>query len=160
MAELVQFTLNGAPQAVAIEPADKIIDVLREHLNLTGTKRGCDDGTCGACTIVLDGEAKRACLLPASKLAGATVLTIEGVNRGAEIHPIQKALIEAGAVQCGYCIPGIVLELYALYAKNVDASDDEIKTALSRHFCRCTGYEAIWEGAKLAQKYLKGQKPS
>ena len=160
MAEAIQFTLNGVSQTVAIEAADKIIDVLREHLNMTGTKRGCDDGTCGACTIILDGEAKRACLLPASKLAGATVLTIEGVNRGAEIHPIQKALIEAGAVQCGYCIPGIVLELYALYAKNVDASDDEIKTALSRHFCRCTGYEAIWEGAKLAQKYLKGQKPS
>lgn len=156
MAELVQFTLNGAPQAVAVESADKIIDVLREHLNLTGTKRGCDDGTCGACTIVLDGEAKRACLLPAAKLAGATVLTIEGVNRGAEIHPIQKALIEAGAVQCGYCIPGIVLELYALFTKNVNATDDEIKTALSRHFCRCTGYEAIWEGAKLAQTYMKG----
>ena len=102
MAELVQFTLNGAPQAVAVEPADKIIDVLREHLNLTGTKRGCDDGTCGACTIVLDGEAKRACLLPASKLAGAAVLTIEGLSNGTEIHPIQKALIDAGAVQCGY----------------------------------------------------------
>ena len=156
MAELVQFTLNGTPQTVALVGWEKIIDVLREHLNLTGTKRGCDDGTCGACTIVLDGEAKRACLLPAAKLAGATVLTIEGVNQGAEIHPIQKALIEAGAVQCGYCIPGIVLELYALFTKNVNASDDEIKTALSRHFCRCTGYEAIWEGAKLAQKYLRG----
>ena len=157
MAELVQFTLNGAPQAVAVEPADKIIDVLREHLNLTGTKRGCDDGTCGACTIVINGEAKRACLLPAAKLAGAQVLTIEGISQGMEIHPIQKALIEAGAVQCGYCIPGIVLELYALYTKNVNASDDEIKTALSRHFCRCTGYEAIWEGAKLAQKYLQAK---
>ena len=155
MAEAIQFTLNGAPQTVAIEAADKIIDVLREHLNLTGTKRGCDDGTCGACTIILDGEAKRACLLPAAKLAGAKVLTIEGISQGMEIHPIQKALIEAGAVQCGYCIPGIVLELYALYAKNVDASDDEIKTALSRHFCRCTGYEAIWAGAKLAQQYLQ-----
>ena len=157
MAEAIQFTLNGAPQNAAIEAADKIIDVLREHLNLTGTKRGCDDGTCGACTIVLDGEAKRACLLPAAKLAGATVLTIEGVNQGLEIHPIQKALIEAGAVQCGYCIPGIVLELYALFTKNVNASDDEIKTALSRHFCRCTGYEAIWEGAKLAQKTMQAK---
>lgn len=157
MAEAIQFTLNGNPQTVAIEPADKIIDVIREHLNLTGTKRGCDDGTCGACTIVLDGEAKRACLLPAAKLAGAKVLTIEGISQGMEIHPIQKALIEAGAVQCGYCIPGIVLELYALYTKNVNASDDEIKTALSRHFCRCTGYEAIWEGAKLAQKMLQAK---
>jgi aerobic-type carbon monoxide dehydrogenase small subunit (CoxS/CutS family) len=155
MADLIQFTLNGTPQAVAVEPADKIIDVLREHLNLTGTKRGCDDGTCGACTVVIDGDAKRACLLPAAKLAGATVLTIEGVSQGMDIHPIQKALVEAGAVQCGYCIPGIVLELYALYTKNLDATDDEIKTALSRHFCRCTGYEAIWEGAKLAQQYMK-----
>ena len=155
MADLIQFTLNGTPQSVAIDPADKIIDVLREHLNLTGTKRGCDDGTCGACTIVLNGEAKRACLLPAAKLDGADVLTIEGLNRGSDIHPIQKALIEAGAVQCGYCIPGIVMELYALYTKKPDADDGEIKTALSRHFCRCTGYEAIWEGALLAQKYMK-----
>ena len=155
MAELVQFTLNGAPQAVAIEPADKIIDVLREHLNLTGTKRGCDDGTCGACTIVLDGEAKRACLLPAAKLANAKVLTIEGLSQGMEVHPIQKALIAAGAVQCGYCIPGIVLELYALLTKNPNASDDELKTALSRHFCRCTGYEAIWEGAVLARQAMQ-----
>lgn len=157
MAETIQFTLNGAPQTVAIEPADKILDVLREHLNLTGTKRGCDDGTCGACTIVIDGDAKRACLLPAAKLAGTKVLTIEGISQGMEIHPIQKALVEAGAVQCGYCIPGIVLELYALYTKNVNASDDEIKSALSRHFCRCTGYEAIWEGAKLAQKMLQAK---
>ena len=155
MAELVQFTLHGTPQTVALVGWEKIIDVLREHLNLTGTKRGCDDGTCGACTIVIDGEAKRACLLPAAKLAGAQVTTIEGLSRGLEIHPIQKALIEAGAVQCGYCIPGIVLELYALFTKNVNASDDEIKTALARHFCRCTGYEAIWEGAKLAQKYMQ-----
>jgi carbon-monoxide dehydrogenase small subunit len=155
MAETIQFTLNGVPQTLALEGWEKILDVLREHLNLTGTKRGCDDGTCGACTIVLDGESKRACLLPAAKLAGATVLTIEGISQGMEIHPIQKALIEAGAVQCGYCIPGIVLELYALFTKNVNASDDEIKTALSRHFCRCTGYEAIWEGAKRAQKYLQ-----
>lgn len=155
MAETIQFTLNGAPQTVALEGWEKIIDVLREYLNMTGTKRGCDDGTCGACTIVLNGEAKRACLLPATKLAGATVLTIEGISQGMEIHPIQKALVEAGAVQCGYCIPGIVLELYALYTQNVNATDDEIKAALSRHFCRCTGYEAIWEGAKLAQKYLQ-----
>ena len=155
MAETIQFTLNGAPQAAAIEPADKIIDVLREHLNLTGTKRGCDDGTCGACTIVLDGEAKRACLLPATKLAGAKVLTIEGISQGMEVHPIQKALIDAGAVQCGYCIPGIVLELYALLTKNPNATDDEMKTALSRHFCRCTGYEAIWEGAVLARKAMQ-----
>ena len=155
MAETIQFTLNGAPKTLALEGWEKIIDVLRETLNLTGTKRGCDDGTCGACTIVLDGEAKRACLLPAQKLAGATVLTIEGLTRGMEIHPIQQALIDAGAVQCGYCIPGIVLELYALLTKNPHASDDEMKTALARHFCRCTGYEAIWEGAVRARQAMQ-----
>jgi len=146
--------INGRLREEAVGDSTLLLDLLREQLGLTGTKRGCDDGTCGACTIVLDGEAKRACLLPAAKLAGAKVLTIEGISQGMEIHPVQKALIEAGAVQCGYCIPGIVLELYALYTKNVNASDDEIKTALSRHFCRCTGYEAIWEGAKLARKAI------
>lgn len=156
MAETIQFTLNGQPQTVAIEEEDKIIDVLREHLNMTGTKRGCDDGTCGACTIVLNGAARKACLFPAKKLEGAEVLTIEGISRGMDMHPIQKALVEAGAVQCGYCIPGIVLELYALYTEKPDATDEEIKNALNRHYCRCTGYEAIWEGAKLAQKYMKG----
>ena len=155
MAEAIQFTLNGEPRTVAIDAAEKIIDVIREHLNLTGTKRGCDDGTCGACTIVLNGEAKRACLLPASKLADATVLTIEGLSPNGEIHPIQKALIEAGAVQCGYCIPGIVMELYALLTPKPEATDEELQAALSRHFCRCTGYEAIWEGAQLARTYLQ-----
>ena len=154
---LLTLTVNGRQRELLAADGALLIEVLRDDLGLTGTKRGCDDGTCGACTIVLDGEAKRACLLPAAKLAGATVLTIEGISQGMEIHPIQKALVESGAVQCGYCIPGIVLELYALYTKNVNASDDEIKTALSRHFCRCTGYEAIWDGAKLAQKKLQGK---
>ena len=155
MAQPIQFTLNGTPRTVVIDPADKVIDVLREHLNLTGTKRGCDDGTCGACTVVIDGDAKRACLLPASKLEGATVLTIEGLTDGSNVHPIQRALIDAGAVQCGYCIPGFVLELYALFTKTPDATDDQITAALNRHFCRCTGYEAIWEGAKKAQQLMK-----
>ena len=155
MAQTIQFTLNGTPRALAIEPEDKAIDVLREYLNLTGTKRGCDDGTCGACTIVIDGDAKRACLTPAAKLDGTTVLTIEGLTDGSTVHPIQQALIDAGAVQCGYCIPGFVLELYALYTKNPDATDEQITGALNRHFCRCTGYEAIWQGAKNAQKLMQ-----
>lgn len=155
MSKLVTFTLNGRSRSVALEGWEKIIDVLREDLNLTGTKRGCDDGSCGACTIVLNGKAVRSCLLSAEKLDGADVLTIEGVQRGDKPHPIQRALIDAGAVQCGYCIPGIVLELYALFTADPDASEDKIRSAVSRHFCRCTGYEAIWNGALLAQKYLR-----
>ena len=158
MSQTIQFTLNGAPKTVVLEGWEKAIDLIREQFDLTGTKRGCDDGTCGACTFLVNGESKKACLWPAAKLDGAQVLTIEGLRSGVvgEVHPIQKALIEAGAVQCGYCIPGIVLELYALFTKDVNASDEAIRQALSKHFCRCTGYEAIWNGAKKAQTYLQG----
>ena len=159
MPETISFTLNSRPRTVVIEGWEKIIDVLREDLNLTGTKRGCDDGTCGACTIVLNGDAKKACVFPAKKLDGATVLTIEGIAPSGGIHPIQQALIDAGAVQCGYCIPGIVMELYALLTKTPDASEDALRTAISKHYCRCTGYEAIWTGALLAQKYLRDGVP-
>ena len=152
----ISFTLNGRPRVAVIEGWEKILDVLREDLNLTGTKHGCDDYTCGACTIVMDGDARKACVFPAAKLEGATVLTIEGLRRpDGSLHPIQRALIEAGAVQCGFCIPGIVMELYALFTKTPDASDEQLRTALAKHYCRCTGYEAIYEGAKLAQRYMK-----
>lgn len=157
MPKTISFTLNNQPKTLLIEGWEKIIDVLREDLHLTGTKRGCDDGSCGACTIILNGKATRSCLLPAERLDQGTVLTIEGVQIGAEPHPIQRALIACGAVQCGYCIPGIVLELYALFTAKPDATPDEIKAAIARHFCRCTGYEAIWEGALLAQKYMRGE---
>lgn len=156
MSQTITFMLNGVQKTVALEGWEKTIDLLRETFTLTGTKRGCDDGTCGACTVLINGEPKRACLIPAGKLDGAEVLTIEGLRRtDGDVHPIQKALIEAGAVQCGYCIPGIVLELYAVFQKDVNASDEVLKNALARHFCRCTGYEAIWTGAKLAQEYMQ-----
>ncbi|MBN2407751.1 MAG: (2Fe-2S)-binding protein [Elusimicrobia bacterium] len=155
MPEKINFTVNGVPRTVEIEGWERVIDVLREKLDLTGTKKGCDDASCGACVIVMDGEAKRSCALPAKKMEGSDIVTIEGLTSGKKLHPIQKALIDAGAVQCGFCIPGIVMELYALLTADRNASDDRIKDALSRHFCRCTGYEAIFEGAKLARELLK-----
>jgi carbon-monoxide dehydrogenase small subunit len=158
MSEKITFTVNGVKRTVEIEGWETLLDVLRNHLQLTGTKRGCDDLSCGACVVVLDGEAKRSCGFPARKLNGTTVLTIEGLSKGADLHTIQQALIDAGAVQCGYCIPGIAMELYALYNKKPNAPEPEIVEALAGHFCRCTGYEAILEGAKLAQKNLKGKK--
>lgn len=157
MGTKISFTINGAKKTVEIEGWEKAIDVLREYLDLTGTKRGCDDGSCGACTIVINNEAKKICLLPTKILENGNILTIEGLHDGKEPHPIQKALIDAGAVQCGFCIPGIVMELYVLFNKNINASEQEIKDKLAGHFCRCTGYEAIFEGAKLAQKYLKSK---
>lgn len=154
MAQTITFTVNGSRKSVEIEGWEKLIDVLRDRLNLTGTKRGCDDASCGACVVVVDGEATRSCVYLAKKLEGKEIITIEGMSNGTTLHPIQEALIEAGAVQCGYCIPGIVMALYALFTKNIAASDEEILEALSHHLCRCTGYEAILEGARLAQKKM------
>jgi len=154
MSQKINFTVNGIRRTVEIEGWEKLIDVLREKLELTGTKRGCDDLTCGACVVVIDGVAKKSCGFSVAKLEGANVITIEGLSDGKTLHPIQKAMIDAGAVQCGYCTPGIVMELYALFNKNSNATEQEIIEVLSQHLCRCTGYEAILEGAKLAQKYL------
>lgn len=154
MTEKITFTVNGVERQVELEDKEKAIDVLRLDLGLTGTKRGCDDASCGACVVVIDGQAKKTCVLPGKKLAGTEVKTIEGMAEGKKLHPIQESLVEAGAVQCGYCMPGIVMELYGLFNSNPAAAREEIVEALSRHLCRCTGYEAILEGALLAQKRL------
>lgn len=158
MGQKINLTVNGRQRTVEIEEWERLIDVLREKLNLTGTKRGCDDGSCGACVVVVDGKAERSCLYLAKKADGKSIVTIEGLADGTKLHPIQEALMEAGAVQCGYCIPGIVMELYALYTAKPDASDEDILGALSRHLCRCTGYEAILEGARLARRRMSGAK--
>lgn len=155
MAEKITLTVNGTPRTVELEGWERLIDILRDRLGLTGVKRGCDDASCGACTVVLNGEAVKGCVTPAAKCAGGTVVTIEGLANGARLHPIQQALVDAGAVQCGYCTPGIVLRLYALFERKPQATDEEILDALESHLCRCTGYEAIWEGALLARDYLK-----
>jgi len=154
MGQTISFTVNGSRKSLEIEGWEKLIDVLRDRLNLTGTKRGCDDAACGACVVVIDGVATRSCVYMAKRIDGKEVITIEGLSKGTELHPAQEALIEAGAVQCGYCIPGIVMELYALFTKNIKASEEDILDALSHHLCRCTGYEAILAGAKLAQQKM------
>jgi len=158
MPEKISFVINGENKTVEIEGHEKLIDVIRDYLQLTGTKKGCDDASCGACIVVVDGEAKKSCIVPAKKVNGKTILTIEGLAKNGELHPIQKALVEAGAVQCGYCIPGIVMNLYAFFNKNLDAKKQEIIEVLTQNLCRCTGYEAILEGALLAQRYLKENK--
>jgi aerobic carbon-monoxide dehydrogenase small subunit len=155
MTEQITFTVNGEERTVAAEPARYLLDILRDELYLTGAKRGCDNGTCGACVVVVDGRAVKSCILPVEKLDGVNVLTVEGLSDGRTLHPIQQALIDAGAVQCGFCTPGIVMELYALFTENLDATEDDIRRALNKHLCRCTGYEAIWEGALLAQSMMK-----
>lgn len=156
--EKYTITLNGKQRTVEAEPSDKLLDVLRDKLNLTGAKRGCDNLSCAACTVVVNGKAEKTCMLPMKKLQGAEIVTVEGLAKGMDLHPIQRALVDAGAVQCGYCIPGIVMELYATLQANLNPSDEDLFSPLNEHLCRCTGYEAIKEGAKLAVEYMKKAK--
>jgi aerobic-type carbon monoxide dehydrogenase small subunit (CoxS/CutS family) len=155
MTEKISFTVNGIGRNVEVEPDVMLIDVIRDVLNLTGTKHGCDNATCGTCVVVMNGKAVKSCNTPVSKAVGADILTVEGLARGMELHPIQKAISESGAVQCGFCTPGIVMELYGLLENKPDASEQELSNALSKHLCRCTGYEPIRDGALIAQKLIQ-----
>jgi len=158
MLEKISFTINGKPTTVEVEAEMMVLDVIREVLNLTGTKHGCDNSTCGTCTIVVNGKAVKSCNLPVKRIEGADVLTVEGLAKGTELHPIQKAISESGAIQCGFCTPGIVMELYGLLEEKPEASQTEMETALNKHLCRCTGYEPIRDGALMAQKLLQERK--
>ena len=158
MVEKISFTINGKPATVEVDPGMMVLDVLREVLNLTGTKHGCDNSTCGTCTIVVNGKAVKSCNLPVKKIEGAEVLTVEGLAKGTQLHPIQQAISESGAIQCGFCTPGIVMELYGLLEEKPDASQTEMENALNKHLCRCTGYEPIRDGALMAQKLIKERK--
>lgn len=155
MTEKISFTINGEYRSVEIDEEMMVIDVIRDVLDLTGTKRGCDNATCGTCVIVMNGKAIKSCNTPASKMQGADILTIEGMAKGMELHPIQKAIAESGAVQCGFCTPGIVMELHALLESKPDASETELSNALNKHLCRCTGYEPIRDGALIAQQLIR-----
>ncbi len=158
MREKINFTVNGKPTTVEVDPGMMVLDVLREVLNLTGTKHGCDNSTCGTCTIVVNGKAVKSCNLPVKKIEGADVVTVEGLAKGTELHPVQKAISESGAIQCGFCTPGIVMELYGLLEEKPDASQVEMENALNKHLCRCTGYEPIRDGALMAQKLIQERK--
>jgi len=158
MEEKITFTINGVDTTVEVDPEMMLIDVIRDVMNLTGTKRGCDNATCGTCTVVVNGKALKSCNTPIRKVAGTNILTIEGLARGMTLHPIQKSISESGAVQCGFCTPGIIMELYGLLENNVNASEQEIENALNKHLCRCTGYEPIRDGALMAQKLIQDRK--
>jgi aerobic carbon-monoxide dehydrogenase small subunit len=152
---MIRFTCNGKAMQLDVEPTARVIDVLRETLGLTGTKEGCGRGECGACTILLDGKPVNSCLLLAGKLAGRNITTIEGVaGEGGALHPIQEAFLDKGAVQCGFCTPGMILSTKALLDENSHPEIEEIEEALSGNLCRCTGYGKIVEGVVEAGKRL------
>jgi carbon-monoxide dehydrogenase small subunit len=143
MNQKIKLIVNGEPLALEVPAKKLLIDLLREDLGLTGTKVGCGEGECGACTVLLNGKAVCSCLLLAVEADGGRITTIEGLAEGVRLHPLQDAFIQEGAAQCGYCTPGMILAAKALLDENPHPSKAEIKMALAGNFCRCTGYAAI-----------------
>jgi carbon-monoxide dehydrogenase small subunit len=146
--EALTMKLNGEEITVQIEVDALLVDVLRDELGLMGTKEACGQGECGACTVLLDGEPVTSCLVPAIKAQGREVMTVEGLASGGELHPLQKSFIEHGAVQCGYCTPGMLMSAKALMDRLPHPTEEEIKEAISGNLCRCTGYAKIVEAIK------------
>ena len=137
--------VNGEEVMGWVEPRRTLLDFLRDDLNLTGTKKGCDFGNCGACTVLMDGKPINACLVLAMEAEGREILTIEGLSEGTTLHPIQDAFIQHGAVQCGYCTPGMILSAKALLDENPCPTEEEVRIAIAGNLCRCTGYKKIVE---------------
>ena len=137
----IKIHVNGNWHELAVNPGDRLIDVLRDRLDLTGTKEGCGEGECGACTVNLDGQAVLSCLILAAQANGGTILTIEGLQKGPELHPLQKAFVSESAVQCGYCTPGMIMAANALINNESDPDENSIRKNLSNNLCRCTGYD-------------------
>jgi carbon-monoxide dehydrogenase small subunit len=153
----VHFKLNGREVTCNVEPDEVLTDTIRERFLLTGTKKGCGTGDCGACTVLLDGTAIRSCIFLTAMAEGHEITTIEGVSGPGGLHPVQQAFIDASAVQCGFCTPGMVLTAIALLNKNPDPSEEEIRRAISGNLCRCTGYTKIVEAIRLAADRMAGK---
>ena len=143
--QILSMKLNGEEVTVPVKPSALLVEVLRDQLELTGTKVACGEGECGACTVLLDGQPVNSCLVPALKAQGREVLTVEGLTPLGDLHPLQKAFVEHGAVQCGYCTPGMLMSAKALLDQNPSPTEDEVRLAISGNLCRCTGYAKIVE---------------
>jgi carbon-monoxide dehydrogenase small subunit len=155
MRKRVETTINGRQHALEVEPRKTLLAVLRDQLQLTGTKEGCSTGDCGACTVLLDGEPVNACLVLAVEADGREVTTIEGIAANGELHPVQQALVEKGGMQCGFCTPGVAVSAVALLKNNPKPQPAEIRQALAGNLCRCTGYTKIVEAVQAAAHQLR-----
>ena len=151
----VEFVLNGKPAKVLAKPNSTLLDTLRNEFKLTGTKKGCDRGDCGACTVQLDGRAVNACLVLTPQVAGKKVVTIEGIGTPDKLHPLQETFVDFDAVQCGYCIPGLIMSAKALLEENPNPTNEEIRNYVSGNLCRCTGYLHQIDAIKATAKMKK-----
>lgn len=148
MKKLIHLTINDQHYEVAVEPNQTLVDLLRYQLGLTGTKKGCEMGDCGSCTVILDGKAVNSCMVLALQADGRSIQTIEGLETGEGLHPVQEAFVEKGAIQCGFCSSGMILSAKTLLDQKPNPSETEIRRALSGNLCRCTGYQKIIEAVK------------
>ena len=156
MKHTIQINVNGRANEIEVDPWRTLLEVLRDQLNLTGTKQSCAEGHCGACTVLVNGKAVNACLMLALEADGSDIMTIEGLAEGGgKLHPIQEAFVNHGAVQCGFCTPGMIMATKVVLEENPNPSDEEIKKALAGHLCRCTGYVQIIEAVKAAAEKMK-----
>ena len=154
MKRMITLTVNGQVYEVPVNPNQTLVDVIRYDLGLTGTKKGCEVGDCGSCTVIMDGSPVNSCLVLAVQANGREIQTIEGLETEEGLHPLQEAFVEEGAIQCGFCSPGMILSAKGLLDRRPDPSESEIRTALSGNLCRCTGYQKIVDAVSRAAKKL------
>ncbi len=154
MKRMITLTVNGQVYEVPVNPNQTLVDVIRYDLGLTGTKKGCEVGACGSCTVIMDGRPVNSCLVLAVQANGREIQTIEGLETEEGLHPLQEAFVEEGAIQCGFCSPGMILSAKGLLDRRPDPSEAEIRTALSGNLCRCTGYQKIVDAVSRAAKKL------
>jgi len=152
----IMIKVNGVRHELAVNPGDRLVDVLRDQLGLTGTKEGCGEGECGTCTVNLNGKAVLSCLTLAAQADNCTILTIEGLQKGTELHPLQKAFVSEAAVQCGYCTPGMIMAAKPLIEKGPEVTEGMVRQSLSNNLCRCTGYDQPVKAVLKAAKEIKG----
>ena len=154
----IKIQVNGTLHELVVNPADRLIDVLRDQFDLTGTKEGCGEGECGACTVNLNGQAVLSCLVLAVQADNCSILTVEGLQKGTELHPLQKAFVSEAAVQCGYCTPGMIMAAKPLIENESDVTEGRIRQHLSNNICRCTGYDQPVKAVLKASREMKGDK--
>jgi carbon-monoxide dehydrogenase small subunit len=152
----VTFTVNGELKTIQVQPMARLLDVLRVNLSLTGTKEGCGEGECGACSVILDGELTNSCLIPIAQVQGASVTTIEGISSEDGLHPVQQCFLSFGGAQCGICTPGMIVASVCLLKKWPKPTLEDVKEGLSGNLCRCTGYQKIFEAVLEAAKEVSG----
>lgn len=159
MEKNIEFTINHKQISMTVEPHWTLAFLIREKLGLTGTKEGCREGECGSCTVLIDGAAFNSCLYLAINAKGKTITTIEGLSKGEKLHPLQQAFVDKGAIQCGFCTPGMVLTAKAMLDKKKNLSSEEVRQHMSGNLCRCTGYDKIFEAIIEEKERLKNKQP-